>query len=244
MAKKSKNKILEEQRKARKSFLELKQMQEGNLTPEPKPSEVAVAPETFKEKRENFWYHYKLHTLISLFIAIVLAVCITQCATRTKYDFCVIYFSYTPVLDTQTELVADYFEKIGKDLNGDGEVNVQVANLSVNVDTSDVNYRLAQFQSLQAKMTSDDAMLYITDEESIKYFDNIGGEAGIFENEPIKFDDEFFKATTDEKLGRLPKDLQITCRRIKNTTLEKSKSAKATYKEAKRIISELEKKMK
>ena len=239
-----KNKILEEQRKARKSFLELKQMQHGELSPEPKPSETAVTPETFKEKRENFWYHYKWQTLISIFIAVVLAVLITQCATRPKYDFSVIYFSYTPAIDTQTAPIAKYFEKIGKDLNGDGEVNVQVVNLSVNVQTQDVNYRLAQFQSLQAKVISDDTMLYITDEASIKYFDKIGGETGVFEGEPVKFGDDFYKATTDEKLGSLPKDLQISCRRIKGTTLEKSKNAKQTYKEGKRILTELEKKIK
>ena len=53
MADKKSNDILEEQRRAREEFLKLKKMQQGELEAGPKPSEVAVAPKTAKEKAEQ-----------------------------------------------------------------------------------------------------------------------------------------------------------------------------------------------
>ena len=45
----NKNEILEEQRRAREEFLELKKMQSGEMKAPPKPSEVAIVPKTPKE---------------------------------------------------------------------------------------------------------------------------------------------------------------------------------------------------
>ena len=60
-----KNDILEEQRRARQQFLELKKMQ--------KPSEVALEPKTLGEKAKNYWYHFKWHTIAAIFMAVVIS---------------------------------------------------------------------------------------------------------------------------------------------------------------------------
>ena len=111
MAEKKTNEILEEQRKARQEFLELKKMQNGELKAPPKPSEAAIVPKTPKEKWDNFWFQYKWYVVSIVATAVVLAVLITQCATRTKYDLEVVYFTYTAALDEQTNKIADYLKK-------------------------------------------------------------------------------------------------------------------------------------
>ena len=95
----NKNEILEEQRRAREEFLELKKMQSGEMKAPPKPSEVAIVPKTPKEKWDNFWFQYKWHVTAIVAVTVILAVLITQCATRTKYDLEVVYFTYTAALD-------------------------------------------------------------------------------------------------------------------------------------------------
>ncbi len=237
MAKSKKNEILEEQRHSREEFLRLKKMQSGEINAGPKPSEVAIVPKTFKEKSANFWFQYKWRVLGIAAVVIVFIICIVQCASRPKYDFSVVYFTYTSALDDQTELISDYFQKYAEDLNGDGEVNIQVLNCSFNNDGQNNQYRTVQLQKLQAYLAGEyTAMLYITDEESVAYFNDITDGEGIFENEPVKLSGEFYKMTKLEGLGELPKGLTVGCRKVNGTVLEDNKTAEQTQKEALRIL--------
>ena len=113
MAEKKTNEILEEQRRARQEFLELKKMQSGEMKAPPKPSEVAIVPKTPKEKWDNFWFQYKWYVVAIVATVAVLTVLIAQCATKTKYDLQVVYFTYTTALDEQTEGIADVVAAVG-----------------------------------------------------------------------------------------------------------------------------------
>lgn len=44
-----------------------------------------------KKKLENFWYHYKIQTLIILAFAVIITVCIVQMAGRTDYGLYAMY---------------------------------------------------------------------------------------------------------------------------------------------------------
>lgn len=239
-----KNDILEEQRRAREEFLKLKKMQQGELDAGPKPSEVAYVPKTPKEKLANFWFQYKWHTIGIIASIVVLAVLITQCVNRPVYDLEVVYFTYTPILDDQVDKVSEYFEKIAKDVDGNGEVNVQTVNCSVSKSSSDLQYRNTMLTKLQSLIAADEkALLFITDEDSIEYFDNIASESGgLFEGEPFVFGEEFYKETTSENFGSLPEGLQISCRRVNDTVLEKKGDIAKYYQEANRILKVLNEK--
>ncbi len=64
-------------------------MQENN---DKRPSgEMAIPKGRFLTWLDNFWYHYKWHTLISLFLVFTLTVCIFQMCDRTKYDTYILY---------------------------------------------------------------------------------------------------------------------------------------------------------
>lgn len=93
MSEKETNEILEEQRRARQEFLELKKMQSGEMEAPPKPSEVAIVPKTPKEKWDNFWFQYKWYVVAIMAVTVVLAVLITQWRHKNKirYGGCVFY---------------------------------------------------------------------------------------------------------------------------------------------------------
>lgn len=241
MSEKKTNEILEEQRKARQEFMELKKMQHGEMKPPPKPSEVAIVPKTSKEKWDNFWFQYKWYVIAITATAVVLAILITQCATRTKYDLEVVYFTYTAALDEQTNNIADYLADYAEDINGDGEINVQVINVSFSKTSGDTQYRHTMMTKLQALIVTDEnAMLYITDSETYEYLHGIA-EDGLFDGEPFKFGDGFYTATESQQFGRLPEGLQISCRRVSDTLLEGKKGTAEAYGNSERLIEKLKK---
>ena len=56
---------------------------------------------TAKQRWENYWYHYKWHTVIGLFLVLTLTVGITQCALRPRFEvYNVAYSSQSKVQQT------------------------------------------------------------------------------------------------------------------------------------------------
>lgn len=237
MSEKETNEILEEQRRARQEFLELKKMQSGEMEAPPKPSEVAIVPKTPKEKWDNFWFQYKWYVVAITAVTVVLAVLITQCATRTKYDMEVVYFTYTAALDEQTNAVAKYIAGYAEDVNGDGEINIQVVNCSFNGKSGDTQYRYTMMTKLQAMIAGDqNAMLFITDEDSYKYLADLSNGEGLFDGEPFMLGEEFYKATETDSYGKLPEGLRIACRRVSDTVLESKKGSADAYTNAEKTL--------
>ena len=244
MAKKKKNEILEEQRRARQEFLELKKMQHGEMEAPPKPSEVAVVPKTRKEKWDNFLFHYKWHMIVAAVLVAILAVTVTQCATKKKYDLEVVLFSRHLIMDEQSEKIAEYLSKYAEDINGDGEINVNVINCSFEQNGGSVQHRNTMMTKLQALITGDEsAILFITDEDAAKYMEETIAE-DFFEGERIQFGQKFYDAIKMEEIEKQPEGLQIACRRVEDTVIEKKKGVKKQYEAARELLAVLKEKQK
>ncbi len=242
MDNKKTNEILEEQRRARREFLKLKQMQNGEIAPLPKPSDIAYVPRTVSEKLSNFWFHYKFYVVSIVITVVLFAVLVTQCASRVENDLEILYFTYTPVLEAQTTAMAEYFEQYATDLNGDGEVNIAVLNCSMSTDSKDVQYRNTMLTKVQTVLVGNEkALLIITDPESIKYFENISIKGGVFEAEPYLFDDTFYSSVNIENAKEIPHNLGISLRRISGTTLEKNNDIAKYYKASKELLNSIKK---
>ncbi len=231
------NDILKEQRKARQDFLDLKKMQHGVMSPGPKPSEIAITPQTFEEKRKNFWFHYKWHTIGIAFLVIAITVMMVQCISREKSDLQVVYFTYDVCLETQVEKVEKYLEKYVTDIDGDGKVNVKIVNCSFAQD-GEIQFRNDTLTKVQTQIIGNkQALLYIMDQQAYEYLNGVV-EEGVFLEE-VKFSESFFKATETKEYGRLPKGLGIYLRRLKGTVFENDTEAKLIHKESKSIIDKI-----
>lgn len=70
----------------------------------------------------NFWYHYKWHSLVALFLAVVMVFCVAQCSSREDNDVYILYagpwLSYND--GAQREAVTQAFSAVMQDYNGDG----------------------------------------------------------------------------------------------------------------------------
>ncbi len=241
MAEKHRNETLEQQRKAREDFLALKKMQQGELYAGPKPSEVAVMPKTPAEKLKNIWFHDKWVILGTLALIVIIAVCVAQCASRPKYDLNAVVFAYNIVGDEDCKLIGEYLSEHCEDINGDGEVKINVINCSYTEGSSDTQYVYSSNTKLQAILSTDSsALLYITDKDSYEYLSSIS-ENPLFEGEPLVFGEKFYEACNADDLFMLPEGLQISCRAIGGTVIEDDKKISSYYEQSKKILEEISK---
>lgn len=81
---------------------------------------------------ENFWYHYKWHTVISLFFVIVVLVCTLSTCQRESYDSSVIYAGPAYLDPDKRAGVEAVFEAVmPSEADGNGEKNVYLASFLI-----------------------------------------------------------------------------------------------------------------
>lgn len=240
MARKKESETLRQRKFAQQEFLKLKKMQNGELDAGPKPSEMA-APLTFGEKIKNIWYHDKFVIIIIAILVVAISLLVVQCATKTKYDLTVVVFTYEPTGDPNCDKMGEYLRPYCTDINGDGKVNINVINLSINGD-KDSEYSYGNRTQLSSIIANDaSALLFITDDESYKYLaEEISDNIDFFEGEPIEFEDDFYDFCIDESgFYTTPKGLQISCRNIDGAAIEKDKNIDKYYNQAQGVLNGL-----
>lgn len=242
MAQKKESDTLKQRKFAQQEFLRLKKMQQGELDAGPKPSEVAV-PLTFGEKLKNIWYHDKLAIIVIALLIIAISALVVSCVNKTKYDATVIVFTHTITGDTNCDKMGEYLKPHCKDINDDGEVNINVVNCTINGKTNN-QHSYNKRSAMQSLIANDgSALLFITDEDSYDYLMDLSKNISFFENEPIKFDDDFYEFCVDETgFYETPKDLQISCRTVKGSAIEETKDVDKYYKNAQEILNGLKEK--
>lgn len=239
MAQKKESDTLRQRRLAQQEFLNLKKMQSGEINAGPKPSEVAK-PLTFGEKIKNVWYHDKFALSVIAIILVAVALLCVQCATKTVYDATVVVFTHKITGDPNCSKMAEYLTPYCPDLNGDGEVNVNVINCSINPnDKSDYSFtNRSKAQSLLA--TDASALLFITDDDSYDYLMSLSKDIPLFEGEPLEFKEDFYKFCVDPSgFYDTPEDLQISCRAIEGAAISKDKDIDKHYTQAQAILNGL-----
>jgi len=75
---------------------------------------------------ENFWYHYKIQTLIALVAAVTVIVSTCQLVTREKYDYYMMYAGPQIVALQDLVYMQRAMEEVADDYDGNGEVNVSI----------------------------------------------------------------------------------------------------------------------
>lgn len=100
-----------------------------------------AVPMSAGKRLENFWYHYKWHTLVALFLIIAIIICSFQMCSKESFDSYVLYAGGYGISRVVDDDVAEYavflssLSRITPDRNGDGEVNTSF--LDLYIPTSD-----------------------------------------------------------------------------------------------------------
>ncbi len=180
---------LEEVKRRQQQLVEMKKIKQGQIeAPQVDLEAEKIVPHTAKEKRQNFWYHYKWVTIGSILGAALLIFFIVDMATKEKYDLTIMAFNqYQGYLNTEVQ--AKTFEQFSSDIDGNGEVNVLLNGVQTyNGETASgtmVNPQLAQTAStkLFAGMQTFEGFIFLMDEgtyNSIVTDAETGEKADIF----------------------------------------------------------------
>lgn len=113
----------------------------------------------FLTRLENFWYHYKWHTLVTLFVLIVAIVLGVQMCARESYDIYIMYAGDKLVGKVQPEdgTLPEYNEmlsslkRVTEDFDGNGETDISYSTLYISSLSDSENAALS---------TSDRSTLY------------------------------------------------------------------------------------
>ena len=116
---------------------------EDELKPDPKPE----GPKTPKGKWDNYWYHYKWHTLGAIAVVVVLAVLIVQMVTKNEPDYTLNIVTEKPLAQPVLNWLKAELEVYGQDLDGDGYVEVRIDNLYMS-DSTQSGMAMANAQKL------------------------------------------------------------------------------------------------
>lgn len=234
----NKSDTLSQRKKAQKEFLKLKRMQSGELVPETEVQEIR--PKTFKERISNFWFHYKVHTILIAFAAVVLAFGITQCANKEHYDGRVMLYINRVCTDAEADIYKDYLTPYFSDTNGDGIVNLQIINCAYSTDGNfDMNYTSALASKLQSAISDDpDVQLFIVDDTKINQLNNISSDFESFFVEIIDFPEDIYKIAEEQEF-KITKNLKIGRRVVSGTMIEKDKNIETYVKQAEDVLDKL-----
>ena len=108
---------------------------------------VSTAGYTVKQKLENFWYHYKWHSVVAMFLVIVILVCTLQMCSQVEYDAYILYageYAFTRTSsdgDIPTYVgTANAFKRVCEDTSGDGEINVSLSDMLYMTDAQYAEY--------------------------------------------------------------------------------------------------------
>jgi hypothetical protein len=124
--------------------------------------------EQFEKKWVNYWFYYKIHTIVAVLVVIVLAVLIKQCADRVDPDMTIVLVSNNTALsETQTQKLEAKLSKYTADINNDGHKSVQVTVLYMN-KSQDGQMLQALQQKLMIEMAATDDAIYLTDDTYYK----------------------------------------------------------------------------
>ncbi len=157
--------FLEEQRRRQRELVKAKLARQNPETAEPE-SAAAPTAKTLGQKVKNFWFYHKIKVFTAVFLVAVLAVGIQQCARRESFDSEVVLYSYYSYTSSQLDALEAQLELYGQDLNGDGEVNIQIIDCSFG-ESEPYEQQNAKNTKLTAVLASNDnALLFITDGES------------------------------------------------------------------------------
>ena len=106
--------------------------------------------EQLRKKIQNFWFYYKIPFLVGLAVVFILGYLTVQKHTTVQPDYHIGLVRTVPCTDMELQGLKDTFTATGQDLNGDGEVLVQIHTYYVNLEDPAENAGVANADTIQA----------------------------------------------------------------------------------------------
>lgn len=122
----------------------------------------AEEPMTPQGRWENFWYHHKWKVVFGGAFLAIGAFLLVHTLSRTKPDYMICMVAMDGVSPYADARLEELLEQYGEDLNGDGEVMVEIQCLNVAASTAEVSNpeAVTSQQAVLGHMTAKDVDLW------------------------------------------------------------------------------------
>ena len=118
-----------------------------------------------KEWWEYFWDYYKIHTIASIIVILLIVMTIYQVRTSPKYDFNITYTGSQMFFDDEVDQIKINLEQYIDDIDGNGEKSIFFQQIVFEDDNNqEPQYQAAMLSKLQLEFVTNDTMLFIFDE--------------------------------------------------------------------------------
>lgn len=191
--------------------------------------------EETRKKIDNFWYYYKIHVLVVVFILFVAGVFIKDIVTKVDYDYSVAFVTEEMMTNEEISSIQSVFEGEAEDLNGDGEIHVEVQNYTIpQGDSAEPQLVAAGQTKLTVDIQEGTSMIFFLSPGCYESYKD-SGVLPADESEYIKFSDctGYEEAGSPKELG----DLMGALRLVEDTKLKKDQN-KMDYYEANKELFE------
>lgn len=116
---------------------------------------------------DNFWYHYKWHTLIALFLIFAILVCSLQMCKKQDYDVFVMYAGVHDIERrsssiSEYEKVCEHLKGICRDYDGDGRVAPSFLSLFLPSNEEIEKINSSQEYEVNTAVVADNAEIFRT----------------------------------------------------------------------------------
>ncbi len=121
---------------------------------------------------KNYWYYYKM-PLLFIMVGVVLAASILgSVLLKEKMDYTVVIVSQLAVDTEDHETLKQNFEAHLTDIDGNGEVNVNLSCIQIDVNLTD-EFSVAAYEALTSMLVFDEVVFLIVDDYCARYLQDI-----------------------------------------------------------------------
>lgn len=200
-----------------------------------------MTKEEFKKKLSNYWYYYKIHTIVAVIVVICVAFMIKQCSDRVRPDMEVIIISSNVTLsDDKVADIENVLSKYTDDLNKDGRKVVSCNYMNMN-QNQDAQVLYAMQTKLIAEIAGSDTALFITDDT---YLYSLKEQQLFLELKDVGLSGQYgikLSKLPDFKIKDMPagfNDLNLSIRSFEGTSLDRE-DASDSYKNSVKVFKAL-----
>ena len=129
-----------------------------------------IPPRFTKAWWSYFWDYYKWHTIISLFVLLLIAHTIYSSLTAPKYDMTLFFAGNIPFDSSEAQKIEDALSPLCEDIDKNGEKSLYFSPLFIDTNSKDAEYTTAMNTKLHLEFATGDNSLFILNKELADVF--------------------------------------------------------------------------
>ena len=127
-----------------------------------KEAKELVKQMTFTQRIKHFWDYYKIHTIVTLVVLMLIGVTVYQVVSNKEYDLPIEFFGEKMITDEQAAALESYLKDYVDDIDGDGEVTVHLTRTGSLSQMGAAGYGSIKFT---AELAAGQYQIFILDED-------------------------------------------------------------------------------